>query len=138
MKVASAVVDNIAELLFKIVRFAKVREKVLIENIEKMHVQDFVPKDLEVGVFSEQLNDAIDTHIRQGRLMFRDSSNIKFGYDGDFNVTSVPDRYARELLATDIDEYFQLEFDKLLENFLNKKTAMKLLRYHYPTVSVRN
>ena len=87
-----------------------------------------MPEDLTVGEFSRVLNSAIDEHIANGRLILRDTKNIKFGISGCFEVKPVVDEYARELLEENRDEYIELQINKLLENSLNQTVAAELLR----------
>jgi len=86
MNLSSLITDNIAELLVKIVEFTQTRQKILSRNINNIHSFDFVPKDLAVDEFSELLNNAIDEHILNQRLLLRDTENIKFGISGSFET----------------------------------------------------
>jgi len=78
---------------------------------------------------------AIDEHIRSQRLVLRDTENIKFGAAGSFEVKPAVDKYAKELLKEDQDEYLELQIDKLLENSLNQRLAAELLRQRQGTIS---
>lgn len=129
------VTDNITELLVKIIEFTHTRQKILIQNIYDIHSFGFVPKDFSVDEFSEVLNDAINEHIRNRRLVLRDTENIKFGVGGSIEVRPVIDTYAEELLEENQDEYIKLQINKLLENSLNQRIAAELLRQKQTTVS---
>ena len=136
MNLASLIVDNIGELLVKIIEFTQTRQKILSQNINNVHSFDFVPKDLAVDEFSELLNDAIEEHIRSGRLMLRDTGNIKFGVSGSFEAKPVVDEYAKELLEENRDDYLELQISKLLENSLNQRAATELFRQKQGMISI--
>ena len=128
--------DNITELLVKIIEFTQTRQRVLTRNINNIHSPGFIPKDLAVDEFSNLLNDAIDEHIRHQRLMLRDTENIKFGINGSFKAEAVVDKYAKELLGENLNEYFELQINKLLENSLNRRIAAELLRQKQGMISI--
>ena len=136
MNLASLIVDNIGELLVKIIEFTQTRQKILSRNINNVHSFDFVPKDLAVDEFSELLNGAIEEHIRSGRLMLRDTGNIKFGVSGSFEAKPVVDEYAKELLEENRDDYLELQISKLLENSLNQRAATELFRQKQGMISI--
>jgi len=89
-----------------------------------------------VDEFSELLNDAIEEHIRSGRLMLRDTGNIKFGVSGSFEAKPVVDEYAKELLEENRDDYLELQISKLLENSLNQRTATELFSQKQGMISI--
>jgi len=130
------ITDNITELLVKIIEFAEIRQKILAQNINNIHSPGFVPKDLAVDEFSDLLNDAVDEHARSQRLVLCDTKNIKFGINGSFEVEPVVDRYAKELLEENLDEYLELQINKLLENSLNQRVAAELLRQNQAMLSI--
>jgi len=136
MNLASLIVDNIGELLVKIIEFTQTRQKILSRNINNVHSFDFVPKDLAVDEFSELLNGAIEEHIRSGRLMLRDTGSIKFGVSGSFEAKPVVDEYAKELLEENRDDYLELQISKLLENSLNQRAATELFRQKQGMISI--
>ena len=136
MNQSSLITDNIAELLVKIIEFTQTRQKILTQNINNIHSPGFVPKDLVVDEFSDLLNDAIDEHIQNQRLVLRDTENIKFGISGSFEVKPVVDKYAKELLEENPDEYLELQINKLLENSLNQRVAAELLRRKQRMISI--
>ena len=135
MNLSSLIIDNITELLVKIIEFTQTRQKVLTQNINNIYNPRFVPKDLLVDEFSDLMSDAIDEHIRSYRLVLRDTESIKFGVSGSFEAKPVEDKYAKELLEEDRDEYIELQINKLVENSLNQRIAAELLRQRQGIVS---
>jgi flagellar basal body rod protein FlgB len=127
MNLLALAVDNVSELLVKIIEFTQTRQKTLIQNINNIHSPDFVPKEMAVEEFSALLHEAIDEHTQNRRLLLRDTENIKFGPNGSFKVKPIVDEYAKELLEEDPDEYLGLQINKLLENSLNQRLAAELL-----------
>jgi len=136
MNLSSPVTDNITELLVKIIEFTHTRQKILTQNINNIHSPGFVPRDLVVDEFSAVLNEAINEHIQNQRLVLRDTENIKFGICGSFEVKPVIDKYAKELLEENRDEYIELQINKLLENSLNQTVAAKLLKHKQGMISI--
>ncbi len=136
MKIASLITDNITELLVKIIEFTCTRHKILVRNISDISRLGFVPKDLVAEEFSDLLNRAIDEHIANRRLMLRDTENVKFGVDGVFKVKPIIDKYAKDLLDENRDEYIELQKNKLLENTLNQRVAAELLKRKQGLTSV--
>lgn len=128
MSPMSSVTDNISELLTKIIEFTQSRQKVLILNVNNMCQPGFVPKDLAVEEFSGLLEKALDEHSRSQCLVLCDTENIKFGASGSFEVQPAVDKYAKELLEKNHEEYLELQTNKLLENSLNQRLAAELLR----------
>lgn len=129
MKLQQLITDNVTELLVKIVEFTGTRHQILIQNLNAMHIPEFVPKDLDANEFAALLHEAIDEHKHNRRLLLRDSENIKFGVGGSFQAKPVVDRYAKELLEDHRKQYIELQIDKLAENSLNQRLAVELLRY---------
>jgi len=134
MNLTSLISDNITEILVKIIEFTRTRRKILIQNITNVHNPGFVPKDLAVNEFSDSLNNAIDEHIRNQRLILRDTETIKFGDNGSFEIKPVVDEQSKELLEENQDEYFELQINKLWENSLNQKVAAELLKQKQQTI----
>lgn len=128
MNIESVVTDNITELLIKIMEFTQTRQKILTRNINNLHTCGFVPKDLDVSEFCDLLNYAIDEHASNNRLVLKDTENIKFGINGNFEIKSSVDNYAKDLLEGNTDEYLELQVNKLLENSLNQRVAAELLK----------
>jgi len=136
MKLLSPITDNITELLVKIIKFTRTRQKIIMQNINNMHKHSFVPGDLTVDDFSDLLHNAINEHIRSQRILFRDTENIKFGTSGSFEVKTVVDKYAQKLLGENRDEYLELQINKLFENSLNQRVARELLMQKQGMVSI--
>ncbi len=128
MRLQSIVTDNITELLVKIIKFTRARQKVLVRNINSVNVRGFEPKELSVGDFSSLLNNAINEHIENRRLVLCDTENIKFGIGGSFEIKAVTDKFAQDVLEKSRNAYLELQIDKLMENSLNQKIAAMLLR----------
>ncbi len=136
MNLPLMITDNITELLVKIIEFTQIRQKILTRNINNVRSPGFVPKDLDVDEFRELLNSAIDEHARSQRLLLRATESIKFGTNGSFKVKPVADKYAKELLEENRDEYLKLQMDKLVENSLNQKVAAELLKQKQGMISI--
>ncbi|MHC4739400.1 MAG: hypothetical protein ACYS9Y_10905 [Planctomycetota bacterium] len=136
MNLPLTITDNITELLIKIIEFTQARQKILTQNINNIDSFGFEPKDLEVDEFSELLHNAINEHTRSQRLVLRDTHNIKFGAAGNFEVGPIIDKYSKELLAENRDEYLELQINKLLENSLNQRVAAELLKQKQGMVSI--
>ncbi len=136
MNLTSLITDNITEILVKIIEFTETRQKILTRNITNIHDPGFVPKDLAVDEFSNSLNNAIDEHIRNQRLVLRDTENVKFGVSGSFEVKPLVDECGKELLEESRDEYLELQINKLSENSLNQRVAAELLRQKRRPVSI--
>ena len=128
MNLTSLATDNVTEILATIIKFTQTRQKVLIRNIINMHRPGFVPKELEVNEFSSLVNYAIDEHVRNRRLVLRDTENIKFGVSGSFEVMPVMDEPGKKLLEDDPEGYLKRQIGKLWENSLNQKVAAELLK----------
>ena len=135
MNLTSLIMDNITEILVKIIEFTHTRQKILTQNITSMNDPEFVPKELAVNEFSGLLSNAIDEHIRNQWLVLRDTENIKFGVRGSFEAKPMVDEYSKELLEENRDGYLELQINKLLENSLNQRLAAEFLRQRQKTVS---
>jgi flagellar basal body rod protein FlgB len=129
MKLKQPITDNVTELLVSIVRFTKARHQILIQNLNAMNLPGFVPKDLAVEEFAALLHEALDEHKQNQRLLLRDGENTKFGPHGSFRAFPVVDRYAKQLLQQSRKKYIELQATKLIENSLNQKFAVELLRH---------
>ena len=128
MKVPDTTIDNITDILFKIVNFTKSRHQILLENINRAKDPGFLPKDLAVDEFSGLMNNAINEHILNQRLLLCDTETIKFGTEGHFSVNPQVDNFAHDLLIDNRDKYLELQVNKMMENSLNMKLAMQLLK----------
>ena len=136
MNLMSLITDNITEILIKIVKFTQTRQKILIQNIINVKNPGFVPKELEVNEFSDVLNNAIDEHVRNRRLVLHDTENIKFGASGSIEVKPIVDEHGTKLLEENRDEYIMRQIRKLWENSLNQKLAAELLRQKQGTIPI--
>ena len=128
MKLSAQVKDNISEVLVRVIEFTEKRQKVLTENIQNAGNYNYTPKDLPTTEFSALVNQAIDHHICHGSLLLRDTSNIKFGTNGEFEVAAVPDEHAGLLQNSDRVGYLKLQKEKINENNLNRRIAAELLK----------
>ena len=135
MNLPSLTTDNITEVLVKIIEFTHTRQKILMRNINNIHNPVYVPKDLAVDEFSDLLNNAINEHIQNQRLVLCDSENIKFGISGNVEAEPITDKYSKELLGENPDEYLELQINKLLENSLNQRVAAELLKLKQGMIS---
>jgi len=136
MNLMSLITDNISEILIKIVKFTQTRQKILIQNIINVQNPGFVPKELEVNEFSVVLNNAIDEHVLNQRLVLHDTENIKFGARGSIELKSIVDEHGIKLLEENRDEYIVRQIHKLWENSLNQKLAAELLRQKQGTIPI--
>ena len=128
MNLMSLLTDNITDILIKIVKFTRTRQKILMQNIINVQDPGFIPKELEVDEFSDVINNAIDEHVQNNRLVLRDTENIKFGDSGSIELKPIVDEHGIKLLEEDRDEYIERQINKLWENALNQKFAAELLR----------
>jgi flagellar basal body rod protein FlgB len=136
MNLMSLVKDNITEILIRIVKFTRIRQKILIQNIINFQNPGFVPKELEVNEFSEVLNYAVDEHVRNRRLVLRDTENIKFDAPGGIDLKPIVDEHSIKLLEENRDQYIMRQINKLWENSLNQKLAAELLRQKQGTIPI--
>ncbi len=136
MNLMSLITDNITDILIKIVKFTQIRQKILIQNIINVQNPGFVPKELEVNEFSDVLNNAIDEHVRNQRLVLHDTENIKFGASGSIELKPIVDEHGVKLLEENRDEYIERQINKLWENSLNQKLAAELLRQKQGTIPI--
>jgi len=136
MNLMSLITDNVTEILIKIVKFTQTRQKLLIQNIINVRNPGFVPQELEVDEFSDLLNNAIDEHVRNQRLVLCDTENIKFGASGSIELKPVVDEHGIKLLEEDRDEYIERQISKLWENSVNQKVAAELLRQKQGTIPI--
>ena len=136
MNLMSQITDNISEILIKIVMFTQTRQKILIQNIINIHNPGFVPRELEVDEFSNLLSNAIDEHVRNKRLVLRDTENIKFGVSGSIELNPVIDEHGIKLLEEDREGYIERQMNKLWENSINQKVAAELLKQKQGTIPI--
>jgi hypothetical protein len=128
MNLSAITTDNITEVLLKILEFTQSRQKILIQNINMMYSDGFVPRDLPVDEFSQLMVQAIAEHARSGRLVLRDGETVKFGTNGTFEANAIIDENAKSLFEQNRNEYIRTQIDKMLENSLNQRIVVDLLR----------
>jgi flagellar basal body rod protein FlgB len=136
MNLMSLITDNITEILIKIVKFTQTRQKILIQNIINVQNPGFIPRELEVNEFSDVLNTAIDEHVRNQRLVLRDTENIKFGASGSIELKPIVDEHGIKLLERNREAYIERQINKLWENSLNHKLAAELLRQKQGSIPI--
>ncbi len=127
MKPYHSATDNISEVLNKIIEFTEIRRQIISRNISCLSDPDYKPSDLDADEFSQLMDDAIEEHIINNRLLLRDTPRVKFGENGTFMVKAVPDHHADRLRRKNPSEYLSLQKDKMHENSLNQKVAAELL-----------
>jgi flagellar basal body rod protein FlgB len=135
MNLLSLNIDNVTEMLVKVIAFTQSRQKIITQNINNLHGSDFVPMDLAVYEFCGVLNQAIGEHARTRRLVLCDTENIKFGECGSFDFRPTIDAQAKELLEENPDKYIEMQIGKLLENALNQRIAAELLKHRQTMIS---
>ena len=136
MNISSLITDNITELLMKIIKFTDTRQEIITMNLDNSHTTGYIPKDLDVDGFSELIDEAIDEHVLNNRLLLRDIETIKFGENGDFKVSAITDHNSLALLKEDRNKYIEAQIDKMLENSLNKKIASELIKQKRESASI--
>lgn len=128
MKTTTDNIDNVTEVLTKVLEFTDRRARVLQKNIVNVNTADYRPVDLDAVAFAETMAYALSEHFISDRLMLIDSENIKFGSDGHFEAIQIADEKASQLLATDTEEYLKLQMTKISENLTNNKVAAQLIK----------
>ena len=128
MKVTSTTIDNITEILTRIIEFTDRRRDVLTRNLFDYKTTNFVPKDLPVCEFAECMTEAVSEHLRSQRLLMCDRDNVRFEAEGAFVTQPVVDHHAENLLQTDTKQYLQMQINKLSENLMNNRIAVELLK----------
>lgn len=127
MKVHSPNVDNLAELLNTILEFTEIRSRVLKRNLEQYADPDYCPADLDAAQFADLMDQALEEHLLNNRLLLQDTPTIKFSANGRFMVKAITDHKAARLRRKDLEKYMALQHSKLRENQLNRKVARQLL-----------
>jgi flagellar basal body rod protein FlgB len=135
MNLTTLVTDNITDILVKIIEFTHTRQKIISRNIINMNKPGFVPQKLAVKQFSDLLNNAINEHIQNQRLLLRDTESIKFGTSGSFEAKPTVDKQSKLLLEKNRNEYLEMQINRLLENSLNQRVATELLRQKQEPIS---
>ena len=128
MKLSTTTIDNITEVLTRIVEFTDRRRDVLTRNLFDYQTAGFQPKDLPVCEFAECMTEAVSEHIRSKRLLLCDRENVSFGEAGSFDVDPIIDSEAKNLLKTNTKDYLQMQIHKLSENLMNNRIAVELLK----------
>ena len=128
MQLRAPEANHISELLALLVAFTKTRRQVLANNINKMDVSGFSPQDLAIDEFSETMNIAIAEYLVHQRILLIDTDTIHFGPNMTLELESVSDGQARALLQHDRQAYVEYQTKSLLENALNEKVALRLLK----------
>ena len=128
MKLSTTTIDNITEVLTRIVEFTDRRRDVLTRNLFDYQTADFLPKDLPVCQFAECMTEAVSEHIRSKRLLLCDRKNVSFGEAGSFDVDPIVDSKAKDLLKSNTKDYLQMQIRKLSENLMNNRIAVELLK----------
>ncbi len=131
------VTDHIQELLVLVVRFTRARRRVLIENLRRMDREGFVPQDLAVEEFTQQLHLAISEHVLRRRLVLRDNPHVRFGAQGRLELVPETDGTAQDLLHHDAEAYLRYQTQRLFETSLNERLALKMLRRHVHQLHLR-
>lgn len=135
--ISPPVTDNITEALSLIIKFTQARQKILADNVKHASTLGYIPKDLDVDVFSSLMDTAIDEHIQSARLILFDTESIKFGAGGELEIEPIIDDYAKRLLEdNELSRYFELQTNKISENSLNYKVANELLKQKQGTISI--
>ena len=125
---ASCIADNLDDILVKVISFTSLCHGIFLDNIRNIHRLGFTPKCLDAEKFADLMNRALAEHINHNRLLWSDSRTIRFGRNGDFEIEAIVDEQARELFRSDKDKYLQKQKQRLVENSVNNKIAVELLR----------
>ena len=128
MKVTSTTIDNITEVLTRIVEFTERRRQVLTRNLFDYKNDGFRPQDMPVTEFSACMTQAVTEYVHSDRLLLCDREHIRFGEGGCFDVEPVVDSTAETLLMSDLKQYLQMQIHKLSENLMNNRVAVELLK----------
>ena len=136
MKPCTQRVDNITEVLLRIIDYTERRRDVLTRNIFDYRRDNYYPQDMPESEFARRMTEAVSEHIRSERLMFCDSDHIRFHGGGVFEIQPVPDTAAKDLLHSNIRDYLKLQIQKLSENLMNNRIAAELLRHQQQRHSV--
>lgn len=123
--------DNVTEVLLDVIQFTQKRHKLLIANIRNADQADYIPRDLPSEEFAIILEQALNEHVRNRRLIFHDTENVRFGSRGHFDVEPLCDYEAHNLLLTDRDAYIEFQTERLCENSLHQRFATQLLKHKH-------
>ena len=136
MKPDTETLDNISEVLLRIINYTERRRDVLTRNIFDFRRDNYCPQDLPESEFALRMTEAISEHVRSERLLFCDSDHIRFHGGGVFDIDPVPDNAAKDLLSSSVRDYLKLQIQKLSENLMNNRIAAELLRHQQRRHSV--
>ncbi len=136
MKSESQIVDNVTDLLSRIIDYTERRRDVLTRNIFDYGQADYCPQDLPETEFAQRMTEAVSEHVRSERLLFCDSDHIQFHTGGGFDIHPVADAKANDLLRSNVHDYLKLQIQKLSENLMNNRIAAELLRHQQQRQSV--
>jgi hypothetical protein len=75
---------------------------------------------------------AISEYLVHQRILLVDTDTIRFGPNMTLELESRPDLQAHALLQHDRQAYVQYQTQRLLENGLNEKVALRLLETKQP------
>jgi hypothetical protein len=128
MKVTSTTIDNITEVLTRIIEFTERRRDVLTRNLFDYKTTGFRPYDMPVAEFADCMTEAVTEHVCSERLLLCDREHVRFSEGGCFDAEPVVDRNAEQLLTTDLKHYLHLQIHKLSENLMNNRIAVELLK----------
>ncbi len=129
MKPCTGTMDNVTDVLVRIIDYTERRRDVLTRNIFDYCQDGFCPQDLPEAEFAERMTEAISEHMRSERLLFCDSEHIEFRDGGSFVIHPVVDHAAGELLRSSVSDYLRSQIQKLSENLMNNRIAAELLRH---------
>lgn len=136
MKPDTETLDNISEVLLRIIEYTERRRDVLTRNIFDYRRDNYCPQDLPESEFALRMTEAVSEHVRSERLLFCDSDHIRFQSGGVFDIDPVPDDAAKDLLNSSVRDYLKLQIQKLSENLMNNRIAAELLRHQQRRYSV--
>jgi len=136
MKPSTQTIDNITEVLLRIIDYTERRRDVLTRNIFDYRRDNFCPQDLPEAEFAQRMTAAVSEHVRSERLLFCDSDHIRFHGGSVFEIQPVADTGAKDLLHSNVRDYLKLQIQKLSENLMNNRIAAELLRHQQQRHSV--
>lgn len=129
MDLPSLAMDNIDEILLKVVEFTRLRHEIISENIKKCHISGFMPSRVNSEEFAMLITAALSEHLRTSQLVFRDGSSVSFGNAGGFTLSPEADTEAAHLKSNDRRGYILLQRTRLRENMVNNRLAVALLEH---------
>lgn len=136
MKTETQIIDNVTEVLVRIIDYTERRRDVLTRNIFDYREENFNPQDLPETEFAHRMTEAVSEHMRSERLLFCDSENVQFYSSGEFDIQPVSDVKAKDILHSNVHDYLKLQIQKLSENLMNNRIAAELLRHQQQRHSV--